>query len=144
MQEKSSAAQPDPRMLLELIADLAHAGILAGANADVDIVHSRMEKKQRCMAASDAGRYLIGNNRCSDNLMVSMATSKFYLLGKNYKYCYIHSIKCFRPSQRIQHPRTEVAGHTSPTCRDDDTICPLAARLPTHSVTRTTLECGCF
>ena len=43
-------------------------------------------------------------------------------------------IECFRPSQITRRLRVDVAGHTSPTCRDDDSTCPLAAKLPTHSV----------
>jgi hypothetical protein len=58
MQEKSLLAQPEP-LMPELIADRAHAGMLAGAKADVATVHSRMEKKRRFMAAYDSARQLI-------------------------------------------------------------------------------------
>lgn len=60
-----------------------------------------------------------------------MVTSELYLVG-NHRYHYMRSIKCFRPSQGIRHSRTDVAGHTSPKCCDDDRICPLAAKLPTY------------
>lgn len=50
MQEISPFAHPDPRMP-ELIADSAHAGMLAGASADVDIVHIKREARQRRILA---------------------------------------------------------------------------------------------
>jgi hypothetical protein len=57
-QGMSSLAHPDPRMP-ELIADLAHAGIPAGAWADVETAHIRIERRQRCMFACIRGAHLI-------------------------------------------------------------------------------------
>lgn len=78
-------------------------------------------------------RKILENTRYSDNLVVSTVTFKIYLVFYQ-GYHYLRLTKCFRPSQSIRHPRADVAGHTSPTCRDDDRICPLAAKLPTYSV----------